>query len=513
MERTNDEKKGGGLLGTAALMAIIILFSKVLGLLRDILVANAYGTTDPAIAYETASRLPILLFDLVIGGVVTSAFIPVFSDLLVREGKPAAMRYAASYVNMITLVTGGLTALGLFFASPLVTFLAPELPPETHGMAVELTRILFPMVIFTGLAFAFVGLLQSTGEFRIPALISLVSNGIMVLYLVFFSDTFGVTGLAVAMLIGWAGQAAVQIPAIVKSGFRPSLRAGVLSPAVRRSLKMALPILIATWTQPICALVNTRYASALEAGRAITALGYANRLYTILVGVFSFVATNLLFPYFSRATAAGDVEGSRKMVATSIKTLSFIIAPIAVGLAVLAEPIAGILYERGEFVPADTALTAVALRFYAVGMLFMAANEVLTKAFFAENKPKLPMYTALIAMTANMGLVALLTPLGIGGIALASGLATAVQCLLNAILMRRRAGTGLPGRDLFDLGKSVLAALLMGGVLIVILPYLPGGRIAVTLLSVFIGAILYAGATLLFRSEEARFVVRLLRRK
>lgn len=513
MQRMNDEKKGGGLLGTAALLAIIILFSKVLGLLRDILVANAYGTTAPAIAYETASRLPVLLFDLVIGGVVTSAFIPVFSDLLVREGKPAAMRYAASYVNAISLLTGALTALGLIFASPLVTLLAPDLPAETHTMAVELTRILFPMVIFTGLAFAFVGILQSTGEFRIPAIISLVSNGIMVLYLLFFSDTFGVTGLAIAMLIGWAGQVAVQIPAVVKSGFRPSLRASVLSPAVRRSLKMALPILIATWTQPVCALINTRYASALEAGRAITALGYANRLYTILVGVFSFVATNLLFPYFSRATASGDVEGSRKMVVNSVKTLSFIIAPIAVGLAVLAEPIAGLLYERGEFTAADTALTAAALRFYAVGMLFMAANEVLTKAFFAENQPRLPMYTSLTAMAANAGLVALLSRFGIGGIALASGLSTAVQCLLNALLMGHRAGKNLPGSDLLDLGKSVLAALVMGGVLLFIIPYLPGGRIVVTLLSVLIGALLYAGITLLFRSEEARFAVRVIRRK
>ena len=512
MERTDDKKKGS-LLGTAALLAIIILFSKVLGLLRDILIANAFGTTAPAIAYETASRLPVLLFDLVIGGVVTSAFIPVFSDLLVKEGKPAAMRYAASYVNMISLLTGGLTALGLLFASPLVTFLAPELSAETHAMAVDLTRILFPMVIFTGLAFAFVGILQSTEEFRIPALISLVSNGIMVLYLVFLRNSFGVTGLCIAMLVGWAGQAAVQIPAVIKSGFRPSLRAGVLSPAVRRSLKMALPILIATWTQPICTLVNTRYASALEAGRAITALGYANRLYTILVGVFSFVATNLLFPSFSRAAASGDLAGSRKMAVTSVKTLTFIIAPIAVGLAVLAEPIAGLLYERGEFTATDTALTAVALRFYAVGMLFMAANEVLTKAFFAENQPKLPMYTALAAMAANVGLAAILSRFGIGGIALASGLATAVQCLLNAYLMHRRAGTALPAHDLLDLGKSALAALVMGGGLLLIIPYLPGGRITVTALAVLIGALLYAGITLLLQSEEARFTLHLIRRK
>ncbi len=505
--------KTGGLLGTAAILSGIILLAKLLGLARDVLIAGAYGTTPAAIAFETASRLPILLFDLVIGGVVTAAFIPVFNDLLVKEGKPSAMRYAASYVNMITLVTGGLAALGVLFASPLVSLLAPDLSPEIHKTAVELTRILFPMIVSTGLAFSFVGILQSSGEFRIPALISLISNAIMVLYLLFFADTFGVTGLAVAMLAGWAAQVIVQIPALIKTGFRPSLKAGLFPPAVRQSLRMALPILIGTWTQPICSLINTRYASGLNAGRAITALGYANRLYVILVGVFSFVATNLLFPVFARAHAAGNREESRRMAVQSVKTLSFIIAPLSVGLAVLAEPIAALLYERGEFTPADTALTAEALRFYAVGMLFMAANEVLTKVFFAEKAPRIPMITALIALGANFGLVALLSPFGIGGIALASGLATALQCILNALLLSRRWKEMLPLADGLDLLRSLFSALLMGAGVFFIHPFLPGGRLLSTALAVLIGCILYAFFALLFRSEEIRFLTRKLSRK
>ena len=156
-----DQQKRGGLLGTAAVMAVIVLLAKILGLLRDILVASAYGTTAPAVAYETASRLPVLIFDLVIGGVVSAAFIPVFSDLLVKEGKGAAMRYAASYVKLISLLTGAITLVGVLFASPLVELLAPGLPAETKAMAVDLTRIMFPMVICTGLAYSFVGILQS----------------------------------------------------------------------------------------------------------------------------------------------------------------------------------------------------------------------------------------------------------------------------------------------------------------------------------------------------------------
>ena len=141
------KEKKNGLLGTAAVMAVIVFAAKALGLLRDTLVADAYGMTATAVAYETASRLPILIFDFVIGGVVSAAFIPVFSDLLVREGKKSAMRYAASYVNLILLISAVLTAVGVAFASPLVDLLAPDLAPEIKGLAVELTRILFPMVM------------------------------------------------------------------------------------------------------------------------------------------------------------------------------------------------------------------------------------------------------------------------------------------------------------------------------------------------------------------------------
>lgn len=502
-----ENKKKDGLLGTAALMAFIILLAKALGLLRDVLVAQAYGTTSAAVAYETASRLPVLIFDFVIGGVVSAAFIPVFSELLVREGKQAAMRYAASYVNMIFCLSTLLTLAGAVFASPLVSLLAPELAPQTKELAVSLTRIMFPMVICTGLAYSFVGILQSLGEFRIPAFISLVSNLIMVAYLVFFSERGGIYGLAAAMLIGWAAQAVIQIPKLRALGFRPSLRAGVYSPHIARSLKLALPILIGTWTQPLCSVINTRFASAIENGRAITALGYANRLYTIIVGVFSFVATNLLFPYFSRAAASGDLAQSRRLMTSSARTLSFIIAPIAAGVAVLAEPFSAVIYQRGEFTAADTAMTATALRCYAAGMLFMAVNEVLTKAFFAEGRPKIPMATSLAATAANLVLVSVLSQFGIGGIALASGAATAIQCLLNAFAMRRLARTPLPAAELADLGKSVLSALVMGAVLLWMQPHLPASDLLRLLISAAAGVLLYALCTALLRSQEMRFLL------
>lgn len=494
--------------GTAALMAIIVVMSKSLGLLRDILVARAYGTTEMAQAYDIASRLPIMIFDFIIGGVVTAAFIPVFSSLLVKKGKDDAMKFANSYVNLILLVTALIAVVGVIFSPYLVGFLAPEASENVLSAAAGLSRIMFPMVIFTGLAFSFVGILQSLGEFRIPALISLVSNLIMVTYLFALDRFFGVVGLAFAMLVGWASQAFIQAPKLYSLGYRYSIRANLRSPEIKRSLLSALPILIGTWTQPLCSLINTRYASGIAEGRAMTALSYSNKLYIIIVGIFTFVATNLLFPYMSRANAEGDKSESRRLMITSIKILVFIIAPITVGIMVLSEPFVAVMYQRGEFTASDTLMTAEALRCYTVGMLFMAVNEVLTKTFFADGRTVVPMVTSLISMSVNVITVILLSPvLGVGGIALISGIATAVNCVLNYSVMRKREKL-LSGRDWLDLFRSLVCAAVMGTAVYGItrlFPSLPD--LALLAVCVIGGVSVYFILAFILRSDEVKLFV------
>ena len=501
--------------GTAVLMGMIILAAKGMGLIRDILIAGSYGTTAAAIAYETASKLPVTVFDLVLGGVVTSAFIPVYNSISVKEGKKEALAFAQSYVNFIFVITAVMTLLGGIFAPQLVSFMAPELDEVSRTLAAELTRIMFPMMIFCGMAFSFVGYLQSEGEYNIPALISLISNLIMVGYLLFFNETFGITGLAVSMLIGWAAQAAVQIPSIRKHGFRFSLRAKLNTEPIRRAAKNTLPILIATWTSPICNLINTRLASGIEGGRAITALGYANRLYVIIVGVFSFVATNLLFPYFSRAAASGDRDESDRLIRTSVKTLAFLIAPISAGLMVLAKPFTSLIYERDTFTTADTLLTAEALRFYAVGMVFCAVNEVLTKAFFAEEKTKIPMISAICSMAFNIAVVTLLgDKLGVGGIALVSGIAVLLNMAINGIIAKKTAVLRPTAGDAWDLIKSLLSAAVMGGAVWGIHQLTAHmGNLPALTLSILTGVAVYAILTLILRSEEMKMLKGIIMKK
>ena len=507
-----DKNAGSGemgakrMFGTAAIMGIIIVISKLLGLIRDRAVAGAYGTSDLAKAYTIASKLPINIFDLVIGGVVTAAFIPTFSSLLVKDDRERARRFANSYVNLILIITSAIAVAGIILAPWLVRFLAPEASENVLELAARLSRIMFPMIIFTGLAFSFVGILQSLGEFRIPALISLVSNAIMVAYLYTLNPVFGIYGLAVAMLVGWASQAFIQAPKLNSLGYRHSFTLDLKMPEIKRALLSAVPILIASWTQPFCSLINTIFVSGMNGGRAIPAMDYANKLYIIIVGIFSFVATNLLFPYMSRANAAGKRDEARRLTAVSVKVLVFIIAPIAVGIAVLAEPFCALIYQHGEFTAADTALTAEALRCYAVGMLFMAVNEVLVKLFFADSRTVVPMISSIASITVNIvAVVTLHSYIGVGGIALISGIATGVNCLINYIVMRRD-GRLFSLRDLLDLLRSLLCAAAMGAGVWALYKFVLGGRSVIVVLAVGVaaGAVVYALLAVVTRSDEVR---------
>ncbi|MBE6707928.1 MAG: murein biosynthesis integral membrane protein MurJ [Ruminococcaceae bacterium] len=509
MDNKSENKSGvGGFLGTAAIMGVIVILSKVLGLLRDVLVADAYGTGLEAVAYDTASRLPVLLFDFVIGGVVSAAFIPVFNELLVKKGKDDAMRFSVSYVNLILLITTTLSVIGVVFADVLVGFLAPEISAEAKSMATDLTRIMFPMIIFTGLAFSFVGILQSMGEFKIPALISLLSNAIMVIYLFTLNNIFGIVGLAVSMLLGWASQAIVQMPKLHSFGWKYSFRSDFRSPYIKKALKNAVPILLGTWTQPVCSLINTRFASGLNEGRAITALGYANRLYTIIAGVFTFICTNLLFPYFSRASASGNKEEGRRMMTTSIKILVFIIAPITAGIIILSTPITALIYERGEFTSSDTALTATALSRYAIGMIFLAANEVIVKAFFADGNTKIPMISSIVSMIVNIALVSVFADkLGVGGIALASGIAMILNFAINSIVMRKKDGHLFGFGDILDFMRSIIAAAVMGTAIFFLKGYF-ASPIAAVSVCVPTGMAVYFIISIILRSEETSFILK-----
>lgn len=449
------------MLKTAGFMTIATLLAKVCGMVRDMLIAAYFSTGYIGEAYMTATKLPTMLFDIVIGGVITASFIPIFNGILGKKDKKEAFAFANKFIGMVLLITLLITAVGLLFSDSLIGLLAPSFDEKTHMLASELTRIMFPMIIFTGLAFSFVGILQSFGEFNIPSIMSLVSNAAVIAYFPLFGKRYGVYGLAVTMLIAWSLQVFIQIPALKKTGytFRPSLR--LKDKNIKAALLLAGPLLISTWVQPLYSIVNTRIASGIAGG--VTTLEYANRLYTVMVGVFSFVVTNLIFPKLSKSNAAEETNEASKLLVTSLKAIAIIILPLMAGFIILSKPVIAVIYEHGNFTAEDTVRTGMALACYSVGMIGFSVNEILSKSFFSKRNSKTPMVNAIISMAVNILLANILSKrLGINGLALATAGGSTINALLNYICTRHMYGKFLSRDDIINLAKILISAVIMG---------------------------------------------------
>lgn len=460
--KNNDS--GKRMLLTAGFMAFATFAAKALGLIRDALMGAYFGTGIEADAFMAASKLPTTLFDVVIGGVISSTFIPIFNDIITKEDKKEASKFANKFITMIILVTMLISVVGIVFAHQLVSFMAPNFGAETHDLAVRLTSIMFPMIIFTGIAFSFVGILQSYGEYNIPSIISLISNAAIILYFIIFGKRFGVTGLAVTMIISWSLQVIVQIPSLIKLKFRYKPDFRLRDKHIWSAILLAIPMLVSTWVQPLYTFVNARFASHMNG--AYSSLEYANRLYLIVTGVFSFVVTNLIFPKLSRANAGDNKEEADALIVTSLKAVIIVIAPLMAGLMILSGPVTSIIYEHGALESTDVIANALAC--YAVGMVFLAINEVLSKAFFSMKNSVTPMITAIISMVFNIVFVSAIygfikddvTKLT-SGLAFAAALGSVVNAVLNAVMLFRKRPNMIKKSDVITIFKVIISTAVM----------------------------------------------------
>ena len=264
---------------TVSFMMIATLFSKVAGLLRDIFIAAKYGTeTMEAVAYSYASSLPVQLFDFTLGAAVLATFIPIFNNYIESGNKKRAFEFSNNFINIVVFISTVICVIGMLFSKQIGVFIAPDLDYETQQLLQKLIIIVLPTTIFTALAYSFVGILQSLGEFNIPAIISMVSNIVIIAYVIFFDNVYG---LCVAMLVGWAMQFIIQIPSLFKKKYKYKFTLNFKDKGIREAMILAIPILASSWVQPISVFVNKRYASAINGGGP--ALDYANRFYIIVV--------------------------------------------------------------------------------------------------------------------------------------------------------------------------------------------------------------------------------------
>ncbi len=455
---------------TIGIMMLITLLGKVLGLYRDRLLAIHYGVGMEANAFYTASRIPRVFFDAVFASAIASCFIPVFSEYLTKKGKDEAFRFSGNFITIMGVLCAVLSVLGMVCSAPLVTLFADGYDTQTAELAAELTRIMFPTVLFTGVAFSFVGVLQSLGEFNVPALISTVSNSVIILYYFTFNERFGIYGLAAAFLFGWLLQAVVQVPALKRKGFRylPGLDVG--SEGMRKVFMLMLPVMVSTWVQPINLTINSRFGSHLHDGAGVSAIEIATNLYLIIAGVFVLSITNVIFPKLSKLTAGNDESAFQETLKTTMHGCLFFVLPMSAGLMVVSRPLVELIYGDGQFDAFAVEITARALFWVTVGMAGYAMQNILSRAYFARQDGKGPLAAGGLSILVNLLLCMLLVePMGVAGLAIASAASSNVYALLLDLPLERRGEGFLSGAFLIELGKMLLASLIMaaaaGGVL------------------------------------------------
>lgn len=495
--------------------------SRVLGFIRDVLIASVFGTGIGAEAFVVSFKIPNLMRDLVAEGAANAAFVPVFAEC--RQNKPADFWKLVSTMFWImgTLLIV-LSALGTFLAPQIVGLLAPGFAhspdPEKLPLTISLTRLMFPYLFLIGLSALAMGVLNSLKEFTSSAIGPALLNISMIVTALFFEKKYGPAALVAGVLLGGALQLAFQIPPLLRSGLqwtRPDLE----MPYVKKIGKLLVPRALGSALYQINVLVDSILASFenIIGPGGQSALYYSNRLFQLPLAVLGLSLAQAALPTFSTQAAQGDMEAFKKTVSMAVRSLLFVILPASAGLVVLSEPIVRIIFEHGKFDAYSTAITSSALFYYSFGLLSCAMIKIFANAFYALHDTRTPVKIMLVSVSLNVGLSLLfMHPMKIGGLTFASTIsATANMALLYHFLIRR-VGVLEEKRILEALSKVLVSAAVM--VLFTLIykqavlsafasagRWVQGGMLV---LGIAAAILIYFGTALILKLEEAKKLIR-----
>jgi putative peptidoglycan lipid II flippase len=484
--------------------------SRLVGLLRDVVVYGRFGASDQLDVYFAAFRIPDLIFNLVAGGALGSALVPVFSAYR-AEGPPGRVsRLATNVFNVVGAVAVLGAALGIVFAPALVPFLGPGFSPAQQASLTLLVRILLLQPVLFGLGEVVTRYLNVYGHFAMPAVAPVVYNLCIIGAALWLTPALGTAGLAAGVVLGALAYLLVQVPVARTLGFRwgTPRRASfdLAEPGLRQIVLLMLPRLVSQGAVQVSFLFTTRLASFLPPGRfAALTLGWT--LMMLPLGILAMSAANAAFPVLAEQAATGQQRALAATVRRTLGSVLFLMVPSAVGLLLLGLPLVQTVFLRGEFGPESAALTATALGVYAVGLPGHGAIEVLARAFFARQDTRTPVILGVSAMALNVLLASLLVgPAGLVGIALALSASATLEALaLFAVLAARL--PGLLTRELIaSVGRTALAGVAMALATLGALTLARGAFSLPPLLELALGAAVavgaYGGAALLLRAPE-----------
>jgi putative peptidoglycan lipid II flippase len=495
-------------------ISILTLISKVTGFAREMVIAGSYGAGVATDAFRVAQGIPSLFFTS-IGTALATVLIPIFTQNLKEGGKDKAFSFARKLTTITLVITGGLSLFGVVAAPWVVRIFAPGFSGQAYDLSVQLTRILFPGLLFTVLAYLATGILQSLGQFTVPALTGLPMNVIVIAVVLFIGSKFGIYALAWSTLAGLLFQYLIQCPSLHKRGYRFYWRFDLQDPSIRQVGKLITPVILGTAILQINTLVSRMVASNLPAG-SISVLDYCNKLTGLVTGIIITAVGVVALPKFSQLAVSEKRGELASLAGQVLSALNVLIIPMAVGLAVLRVPIVRFVYERGAFTPQDTKLTALALLFGSVGLVGIGMREIAARAFYALKDTLTPMVNGIIAMIVNAVLLFLFVGRlnwGIAGMASASSCSVLLSGVILTVLLNRKLGSIGLRSFLGSFWRSCAAAAIMAVVIYKLYPILDvailgAGFLAQAMelcLTIIVGVIVYIVVLTLLQSKEAQY--------
>ncbi|MDE0140858.1 MAG: murein biosynthesis integral membrane protein MurJ [Caldilineaceae bacterium] len=521
--------------GAAMLVMLLFILSRGTGLLREMIIGARFGTAADLDAYLAAFRIPDLLFQLVAGGALGSAFIPTFAAAWTEDGQQQAWLLFSRVLNLLTLFLVLLCGLAMLFAEPLVAgVIAPGFPVEQQKLTASLMRWMLASTVVFGASGLIMGALNAVQHFLLPAVAPVLYNCAIITGAWLLAPVMGIHGLVIGVAAGAVLHLLVQLPALLRQKVRYRFSFRIGDAQVREVARLMGPRVLGLLFVQLNFLVNTILASGLPDG-SLSALNYAWLLMLLPQGIFAQAVATVAFPTFSAQVASGNRAQLLETLSRLLRLVLFLSIPAAFLLYVLDEPLIELLFQRGRFDVASTQAVAYALRFYALGLVAHAVVEIVVRVFYALHDTATPVVAGVATMALNILLsLALIGRLSFGGLALANSIATALEMLVLLILLARKVRAsneepghtttlqGLPVRQLLKSGvRSLLASAIMAGALLFGLELLPAGNAVFGIPAGWVAAVAGAGlgvliymlASYLLGGAEIRQLAALARRR
>jgi putative peptidoglycan lipid II flippase len=517
-------RQAGRIARSTAFFSIATAASRVAGLGREVVAAGFYGISGPMSAFTIAFQVPNLIRALFADAALQPAFVPVFTELIGKKEYKDAFRLASTLLLLVTMVLGVITALFVLLAPVVMPIFAPGFKGEILDLTVTLSQVMFPILILLGISGVVVGILNSYDRFGAFAISPLFWNLTIIVVLVVLEPMFHgqnkIYAYAIGILVGTLVQLLIPAWDLRHTPFRFSFSFDWRHPGLRRVLWLMLPVTISLGLINFNLLINSFFGS-LVSEEAPAAIDKAFRIYQLPQGIFSVAIATVLFPTLARFANAGEIDNLRATMANGMRQILFVLLPAAAAILALSDPMIRLVYQRGAFNPAETAVVATALFWFAFSLPTNGLYLLQTRTFFSLQRPWQATALAVIDLVISaVAALALYKPFGVGGIVAGTGIGTSAAVFAQAVILRREFGGLELGRLLSTASRITIASAALAGVSWLVWDLLDEalgrglvGQIVSLGAGLAVGGLVYVAVAKLLRVAELEQITRLLRRR